>query len=208
MRKEFNLIKNKSVARAIAIVLISIALVLETVEFAVGAIHFFQFEKLFLFLFDLIANGFILGALFFKNIPLIEVGLIVIKVFDGTYYPLKSSRQLDILINVPNPDALDICEHVLFAIAAFSLLIALFFFCLYKFKGIRHAWDIMKHLLLIAALMMMISIVISSIEFSRGAMNWHEVLEPTFLSILFLGMFATCEYTEEETIYAADQKEK
>ena len=208
MSKEFNLIKNGNTARILAIILIAIALVLEAIEFFVGASHNFKFESLFLFVFDLIANGLILGALFFKNIPLIETGLIVVKVFDGTYYPLSSSRKLDVLVRLPNKDAINICEHAIFALAAFALLVALFFFCLYKFKGVRHAWDVMKILLLAAALLMMASIVISSIEVSRGASNWHEVLEPTFLTILFLGMFATCEYTEEETVFAKENEKK
>lgn len=208
MSKEFNLIKNGKTARILAMILIAIALVLEAIEFFIGASHNFKFESLFLFVFDLIANGLILGALFFKNIPLIETGLIVVKVFDGTYYPLSSSRKLDVLVRLSNIDAINICEHVIFALAAFALLVALLFFCLYKFRGVRHAWDVMKILLLGAALLMMASIVISSIEVSRGASNWHEVLEPTFLAILFLGMFATCEYTEETVFTKENEKKK
>ena len=53
MAKTFNLIKNKELARWLAIVLIGIALILETVEFAFGISESgFSFEDLFVYLFD------------------------------------------------------------------------------------------------------------------------------------------------------------
>ena len=99
MEQGINLIKNKHVARMLAIVLISIALIIESIEFfselqAEG----FLFENLFAYIFEIVTNGLLIYALITKKPQLIEIAIIVLKVFEGTYYPLRSSQRLDALL--------------------------------------------------------------------------------------------------------------
>ena len=203
MEQGINLIKNKHVARMLAIVLISIALIIESVEFfSVAFEDRLLFENLFAYIFEIVSNGLLIYALIRKKPPLIEIALIVLKVFEGTYYPLRSSQRLDALL-ASEASTFSIVTHILFAIAAFSLLFGLVFFCIYKLKdeSIKF-WDIMKVWVLIASVFMFSIVILYLIEMIKyREMSWEELLEPIALTVLFLGMFMTYEYVEEEIIY-------
>ena len=202
MEQGFNLIKNKHLAKKLAIILISIALVLQTVEYVFTSIYIgFSYEDLFAFVFEIIVTSMLIFALIQKKPVLVEIALIVLKVVEGTYYPLKSCERIDLLIALGGEN-FNIGTHVFFTIASFSLLVALVFFCIYKYKNKIKYWDMMKTSVLIASFFMFISAIIYIIDtVVVGESNWEEVLEPVALTILFLGMFMTYEYVEEETIY-------
>ena len=198
-----NLIKNMKLANMLAIILISIALVLETVEFAfdctTGA---FLFQNLFAYIFEVVTNELLIYALIRKHPPLIEIALVVLKVFEGTYYPIKSCERLDSLLLAQDGSTLDIVSHILFAISAFSLLFGLIFYCIYKLSDKIKYWDIMKFWVLIASFFMFGITILYIVDFAlHGEISWEELLEPIALTILFLGMFMTYEYVEEEIIY-------
>ena len=59
----------------------------------------------------------------------------------------------------------------------------------------------MKMWVLVASFFMFGVTILYIIDFARGGIEWEEILEPIALTILFLGMFMTYEYVEEETIY-------
>lgn len=203
MEQGINLIKNKHVARMLAIILILIALILESIEFF-SELHAegLLFENLFAYIFEIVTNGLLIYALITKKPPLIEIALIVLKVFEATYYPLRSSQRLDALL-ASEASTFSIVTHILFAIAAFSLLFGLIFFCVYKLRGekVRH-WDLMKVWVLIASIFMFAIVILYIVEMVKyQEMSWEELLEPVALTILFLGMFMTYEYVEEEIIY-------
>lgn len=202
-KQGINLIKNKFIAHLFAIILISIALIIETVEFAFECTSGeFLFQTLFAYIFEVVTNGLLIYALIKKYPPLIEIALIVLKVFEGTYYPIKSCERLDSLLLAQEGSVLDIVSHILFAISAFSLLFGLIFFCIYKLNDKIKYWDIMKLWVFIASFFMFGIAVLYIIDFAiNGDMEWEELLEPIALAILFLGMFMTYEYVEEEIIY-------
>jgi len=200
--KSFNLIKNKHAAYLLAIVLIIIALAIETVEFISESIlGVFLFENLFTYIFELVTNGLLIYALIRRNSILIEIALVVLKVFEGTFYPIKSCERLDSLLLAQDGTTFDIIAHILFAISAFSLLFGLICYCIYKYANKIKYWDIMKIWVLIAACFMLGVSVLYVIDFVHENISWEEMLEPIALTILFLGMFMTYEYVEEETIY-------
>jgi len=201
-KRGLNIIRNKHIAYYLAIVLILISLMIQVVEFiAVSMLDRFLLENLFAFLFEIVTNGFLIYALITKNNALIEVSLVVLKVFEGTYYPLRSFQRLDTLIYGGGSDFY-IVSHILFASAAFSLLLALIFFCIYKYKDTVKHWSAMKIAILVAAFFMLLIVIIYIIAFIIiEAMPWTEILEPISLVFLFVGMFMASEYVEEETIY-------
>ena len=60
----------------------------------------------------------------------------------------------------------------------------------------------MKVWVLLASFFMFISTIIYVVDtVAIGESNWEEILEPASLTILFLGMFMTYEYVEEEIFY-------
>lgn len=196
MQKIFDFIRIKRHPVIIGIILLSIALILETIEFIASvALEGFLFENLFAYIFDLFVNGFIVMSLSFKNVALIEVGLIVIKTFDGTYYPLRSCQRLDSII-LNGVDTFYLVNHILFAASAFSLLIALILFCIYKVNGQMKFWEVMKIVVLICSLLMFTSSVLYIIALIKGNITWEEVLEPIYLTCMFVGVYAACEYIE------------
>ena len=204
MRVEFNFINNKELAKQLAVILLSIALFFVIAEFICNILYKgFYFEDLVGYVFEFLFNGSLIYALIRKKTTLIEITLVLLKVYEGTYYPLRSAQRLDTLNMYSNASQFDISTHILFAIAAFSLLIALFLFCIYKARNNNSAWGLMKISILIATVMMVIStgfyIYLVS---SEGGDRWLELFEPISLSILFFGMFLTCEYVEEDTLYA------
>ena len=200
--KGINLIKNERVTHHLAIVLIIIALALETVEFIAESISGeFLFQDLFAFIFELVTNGLLIYALIQKNSTLIEIALVVLKVFEGTFYPIKSCERLDSLLLAQDGTTFDIIVHILFAISAFSLLFGLIFYCIYKYKDDIKYWDIMKLWVFIASFFMFGVTILYVIDYINGNILWEEMLEPIALTILFFGMFMTYEYVEEEIIY-------
>ncbi|MCR4879520.1 MAG: hypothetical protein K5906_01000 [Bacilli bacterium] len=202
-QRGFNLIKNKHTARMLAIVLISIALILVCVEYAVEVAHgAFTYEYTFEFVFEVIANVILIRALFKKNPTLIEISLVVLKVFEGFYYPLASAQQLDALLKDPNTETANYVAHILFAVAAASLFAALILFCFYKVKDNIKYWTAMKVCVLVSAFMMFVTTIFGLVFIIMlDYKEWELLLSPVALTILFVGMFNTYEYVEEEIIY-------
>ena len=204
MLEKFNLIKNKSYAHSLAILLIVVALILQTIEFVANAAGGkFLFETLFAYIFDFTTNILLAYALLRNKVVLIEIALVVLKVFDGTYYPLKSCQRLDALMIVEEIPTFYLVSHILFAVAAFSLLLALICYCTYKVRDNVRFWSIMKIFVLVATVFMAAVAVLYCIESARNSeVPWSEVLEPVSCTVLFFAMFVTYEYVEELTIYA------
>ena len=127
----------------------------------------------------------------------------MLKVFEATYYPLRSCQRLDQLSLFDNMPQFYVISHSLFAVGAFALLIGLIFYCLFKLRGKSIYWDIMKLWVLVSSVFMLVMSILYIIEvYSNPNMVWEEMLEPVTLCILFLGMFMTYEYVEEiEVIY-------
>ena len=201
--KGFNLIRNKKVAHYLAMILIAVALLIEAIEFITICVEeHFSFEAMFAFIFEVVTNGALIYALARKKAVLIELALVIIKVFEASYYPLESCERLDMLMSIADLPPFYLVTHVLFAVSAFSLLVALIFFCAYKLRNNVRMWDIMKIWVLLSAFAMLVTTVLYIVEINRDEnMDWSEILEPIALTILFTGMFMTYEYVEEETIY-------
>ena len=200
--KGVNLIKNMKVARRMAMLLINISLIVQVVEFIFNIIDSFSFETLFAFVFEVITNGILIYALNRKKPVLIEIALVVIKVFEATYYPLRSCQRLDTITAVSEVPTFYIVVHIMFAIGAFSLLFGLIFYCVYKVWDSIRFWDIMKVWVVLASIFMFVNTILYIVELSKNPnMNWTEILEPIALTFLFFGMFATYEYVEEEILY-------
>lgn len=200
----FNLVKNQRVAYWSAIVLIGIAILISINEFIFLCIQQgFLYENLFAFVFEFVSNSLLLYSLIRKKTVLIEIALVVLKVFEATYYPLRSCQRLDQLSLFDNMPQFYVISHSLFAVGAFALLIGLIFYCLFKLRGKRIYWDIMKLWVLLSSVFMLVMSILYIIEvYSNPNMVWEEMLEPVTLCILFLGMFMTYEYVEEiEAIY-------
>ena len=203
-KRGFNLIKNQRVAYWLAIVLITIALLISINEFIFLCYQDgFLYENLFAFVFEFVTNGMLLYSLIRKKSVLIEIALVVLKVFEATYYPLRSCQRLDMLILIEGMPQFYVVSHTLFAVGAFALLIGLIFYCLFKLRGRRLYWDIMKLWVLLSAVFMFVMSIIYIVEvFRNSEMMWEEMLEPVTLCVLFVGMFMTYEYVEEiEAIY-------
>lgn len=203
MDKGVNLIKNKHVAYYLAISLIIIALLIETAEFIIECVEGnFNFVGLFAYIFEIVTNGLLIFALVKKFNVLIELALVILKVFEATFYPMESCERLDKLLITADVSTFYVVTHVLFAVTAFSLLFALVFFLIYKLKDKVKYWDIMKIWVLLASFCMLVTLILYIIEINKNEdMQFEELLEPMALTILFLGMFMTYEYVEEEIIY-------
>lgn len=200
--KGVNLIGNMKIARRLAIVLINISLMIQVVEFIFNIMDAFSFETLFAFVFEIITNGILIYALNRKKPVLIEIALIVIKIFEATYYPLRSCQRLDTITAIAEVPTFYIVVHIMFAIGAFSLLFGLIFYCVYKVWDSIRFWDIMKIWIILASIFMLINTILYAVELSKNQdMRWTEILEPIALTILFAGMFVTYEYVEKEIIY-------
>ena len=203
-KKGFNLVKNQRVAYWAAIVLISIAILISINEFVFLCLQYgLLFENLFSFVFEFVSNSLLIYSLIRKRTVLIEIALVVLKVFEATYYPLRSCQRLDSIIVIQNLPQFYVVSHSLFAIGAFALLIALIFYCLFKLWKKVIFWDIMKFWVLLSSTFMFVMSIVYIVEVYRNPdMMWEEMLEPITLCILFLGMFMTYEYVEEiDAIY-------
>ena len=199
MHKLFDFLQIKKKAKLVAIIMLIVALCFEIVEFTSETIsNGFSFEYFFAFIFDIAVTALIVFSLIKINIKLLEISIVVLKTFEGTYYPMRSAERLDVILSAGTVDTFNLVTHIFFAIASICMLIALVFYCLYKLTGRLVLWDIMKICMLTSSLAMIISAVLYTVEISRGEIHWEEILEPLTLACMFLGVYATCEFIEEE----------
>lgn len=197
MTKLFNFIRIKYAAKYVAVIALSIALVLQTTEFISATIvEGFLSEHLFSFLVDLATSSFIIYAILAKHIKLLEISVIVLKTFEGTYYPLRSTQRIDALIASTGTTLFYVINHIIFAVASGMMLVSLIVFCIFKVNDKKKYWNIMKLCILIAAIVMLVSSVLYTINIVSGGIEWTELLEPYSLVLMFLGVYATCEYIE------------
>ena len=197
MTKLFNFIRIKYAAKYVAVIALSVALTLLTIEFISETINDgFLSENLFSFFVDLITSILIIYAILTKHIKLLEISVIVLKTFEGTYYPLRSTQRIDALIASPGTSLFYVINHIIFAVASGMMLVSLIVFCIFKVNDKKKYWNIMKLCILIAAVVMLVSSVLYTINIVSGGIEWTELLEPYSLVLMFLGVYATCEYIE------------
>ena len=198
MEKIFDFLHLRKPGRIIGIVFIALALAFEIAEFILEIFeHGFYFENLFVLTFEVLTCSFIIYSLIKKNIKLLEVAIVILKTFEGTYYPLRSAQRLDAMLHNPTTTSFEVTNHIFFAISAFFMVFALVVYSVHKLNGRMVFWNIMKMLILVASILMLTSTILYIIEF-RHSNVWFEVFEPVSLTCMFFGVYGTCEYIEGE----------
>ena len=199
MDKFFRFLRVKKRPTEIAFVSLVLALILETLDFVLLVREIgFYFERCFAFIFDVLVIIFVLYGILKRNEKLLEIAVVVLKAFEGTYYPLLACQKIDILVASVTPHDFYIADYVIFGISAFMMFIALIFYCIHKVTGTIRTWNFMKLCILIASFAMIINTILFSIATVRGVVEWNEIVEPICLSFMFFGVYATCEYIEEK----------
>ena len=202
MQKLFDILHVKSHPKTIALIALISALILETIEFIFEVRdEGFLYERLFTFIFDALVILFVIFSIIKNNIKVLEISIVVLKTFEGTFYPLIACRRLDRIIASDKVDTFYMVNHILFGVASAFMLIALIIYCVHKFTGTVRSWNLMKLAILIASLVSFISAIMFTIETIRGTVIWEEVIGPYCLALMFFGVYATCEYIEERATH-------
>lgn len=185
-----------------AIFALTFALILEAGEFAFGIKEIgFTLEEFFVFFFDTVVIFFVIFSIWKKKMKLLEVSIVVLKTFEGTYYPLIACRRIDFMAKTQMNDAFYLTNYILFGLASFMMFVALITFCIDKFTDTFTSWNWMKLFIILASAFMFVSTIFFAVEIIRGTIDWHDIFEPLSLHFMFFGVYATCEFIEGNPVH-------
>lgn len=136
-------------------------------------------------------------GLFFKKDKVTEIGVSVLKVFDGVFYPLLAMEKAD-KANWSNNFVA--ASTVTFIIASVILLIVLIFYILEKITNKAIYYKLILLFLFLSFIAILVAFFCSWVESANLDKHWSTTLETGYLCFLFLGMYFAClsiKYEEE-----------
>lgn len=195
----FKLLTVKKHPTGVAFIALLFGLSFLTLSFVTEIIHQeILLQKIFAYVFEVMIIIFVLYSIIRKNTKVLEISIVVLKTFEGSYYPLIACAKLDTVIFGNFFDPFYVVNYIIFGVASLFMLVALIFYCTYKSHGKRTSWNFMKLFILLASSAMFVSSIFFVVETVRGTVHWSEIFEPIALCSLFFGVYATCEYIEEK----------
>ena len=194
--EEKDLLPKHSPSRYIAIVLYFIALGVDIFRFVLetSAESFSTFSFVVL-AFDVVFGVFFLLGVIKRNFKLLNLMLIIFKVFDGTYYIFFSAMRIDEgSLNTLDRVMTDFCT-----VAGFLSLATLLLFCLHYYLEEKKYWIGVKISIILTGIILAVACILAIInvvnEDSLGLEYMGEVL---FMCMQTFAIYAVCEYVDNK----------
>ena len=180
----------KQIYSLIAVIFFTIGIILEIVELIfqiidkeINAFNVGSFILHFTF------YAFLTFGLFSRKDKITDIGLMVLKVFDGVFYPLLALQRID---KFRWNTAIGSVEIITFLSAAIMVFLVLFFFICEKIKPRKIYWHLVIVFLFLSAISILANFISMCIDANMYQKIWTTGLESGYLCLLFSGMiFAT-----------------
>ena len=158
-------------------------------EVASGA---FLLYELAVIIFDTIFGFALLFGLFKRNYGLIDLMLVILKVWDGTFFILNSFMKFD-------SGHINYLERITndFLLAAGILsLTTFFFFCLHYYYEENKYWKWIEFTVFLTGIALLGATIVAIINCTTGDIQWFNVMEIVAMCLQTLAIYFVCRYVE------------
>lgn len=158
-------------------------------EVASGA---FLYYELAVIIFDTVFGFALVFGLFKRNYGLIDLMLVILKVWDGTFFILNSLMKLD-------NGHINYLERITndFLLAAGILsLTTFFFFCLHYYYEENKYWHWIEFTVLLTGIALLGATIVAIINCTTGDIQWFNVMEIVAMCLQTLAIYFVCRYVE------------
>ena len=186
--------KERAPVRIVAISIYIFAVVLDLIRLI------FQFQEtqvvyyeLAVLVFDAVFGIALIVGLLKRNLALIDLMLVILKVYDGTFFILNSLMRID----SGHINTLDRISNYFLIAAGVVSLITFFFFCLHYYFEENKYWKWIIFTVLLTAILLLVSAIISTINFAQGNVGWFYVVEILAMCLQTMAIHFVCRYVQD-----------
>ena len=158
-------------------------------EVASGA---FLYYELAVIIFDTVFGFALVFGLFKRNYGLIDLMLVILKVWDGTFFILNSLMKLD-------NGHINYLERITndFLLAAGILsLTTFFFFCLHYYYEENKYWHWIEFTVFLTGIALLGATIVAIINCTTGDIQWFNAMEIVAMCLQTLAIYFVCRYVE------------
>ena len=186
--------KEFSPMRLAALILYMVAIVVDIFRFSFEmASGTFLYYELAVITFDTIFGLVLVFGLFKRNYGLIDLMLVILKVYDGTFFILNSLNKID----TGHINLLERLSNDFLLTAGIISLITFFFFCLHYYFEENKYWRWIEFTVLLTGVALLGATIVSFINCLNGGVQWYSVLEIVAMCFQTLAIFFVCLYVSD-----------
>ena len=142
------------------------------------------------FALDLIFGIALLWGLIRRNFALIDLMLVILKVYDGTFFILKSLARID----AGHINLLDQISNYFLLGAGILSLITLLFFCFHYYYEKNRFWNWIMITVILTGFLLLVSSVLSIINHVANGIDWPDIIEASFMCVETFAVYFVCRY--------------
>ena len=186
--------KDKSPERIVAMVLYSIAIAIDITRFVfqIQSGEFLLYDMAVL-IFDTLFGIALLFGLFKRNYSLIDLMLVILKVYDGVFFILNSLEKID----HGHINTLDFTSNMFLVAAGVVSLLTFIFFCFHYYFEENKYWKWIESTVLLTALLLFVSVVLSTINYINQQVDWFYVVEIIAMCVQTFAIYFVCRYVQD-----------
>lgn len=186
--------KQPSPERIIAMVLYLVAITMDIGRFIFQLVsgEFLLYDMAVL-IFDTLFGMALLFGLFKRNYSLIDLMLVILKVYDGVFFILNSLTKID----NGHINTLDFtCNMFLVAAGVVSLLTFVFFCFHYYFEENKY-WKWIESTVMLTGLLLLVAVILSAINYFNQQVKWFYVVEVIAMCMQTFAIYFVCRYVQD-----------
>lgn len=185
---------NYAPARYFATGLYMLALGIDIFHFIYETVNYgFTYYGFTILFIDVIFGFFLIYGISRRNLKLLDLMLIIYKVFDGTYFMIVGSRRID----AEHFNMLDSIASYLVALAGIVSFITLLFFCLHTYFKNRKFWTCVKISIIVTGIILAVAValMVTNVILEPG-LEFYYMTEVLFMCMQTFVIYAVCEYVD------------
>ena len=193
--EDHQILSKKSPFRYIALALYVIALGVDIYEFVneLSGGTTFLYVNLALFIFDIVFGIFLIYGLIRRNLTILNLLLIIFKVYDGTYYVVQSLSSID----AGHINTLDQVSSYLCVAAGVLSFITLFFFSLHYYFEKKRFWFWVENTMFLTGIILLAAVIISICNITINQVRNSLFGEVLFMCIQTFAIYFVCLYVQD-----------
>lgn len=158
-------------------------------EVAGGA---FLYYELAVIIFDTVFGFALVFGLFKRNYGLIDLMLVILKVWDGTFFILNSLMKFD----SGHINTLERITNDFLLAAGILSLVTFFFFCLHYYYEENKYWHWIEFTVFLTGIAFIGATTVAIINCASGGVQWFYVMEIVAMCMQTIAIYFVCRYVE------------
>ena len=143
--------------------------------------------------FDTLFGIALIFGLFKRNYSLIDLMLVILKVYDGVFFILNSLTKID----NGHINTLDFVSNMFMVAAGVVSLLTFIFFCFHYYFEENKYWRWIESTVMLTGLLLLVSVILATINFINQEVDWFYVVEFVAMCMQTFAIYFVCRYVQD-----------